>query len=155
MSDTRHAILEQLARGAIGVEEAAAQLNLLRTSPSAPPAPEPPAPPQAPQIDKPTAEELKAAEPEPAATPTPDAGPEPTVKPRRLRIQITDRLSEQRRVNISLPLGLVRLGLQLGEQWQPRLQGMSWSDLRAALEDESGVLMDVDDEHQHVEIRIE
>lgn len=155
MSDTRHAILEQLARGAIGVEEAAAQLNLLRTSPLAPPAPEPPAPPQAPPIDKSTAEELKSAESEPAATPTPDAVPESPAKARRLRIQITDRLSEQRRVNISLPLGLIRLGLQLGEQWQPRLQGMSWSDLRAALEDESGVLMDVDDEHQRVEIRIE
>lgn len=158
MSDTRQTILEQLAAGAISVEEAAIQLNALRAAPdaSAPEAMEAAALKEAEAASEPEApvvETVKAGEAADQAVAS-DAVQAPPAA-RRLRIIVTERASNRQRVHISLPLGLVRFGLDIGEKWGAGREGWGWQDLRAALEQDGGVLMDVDDDDQHVEIRID
>lgn len=164
MSDTRQTILEQLAAGAISVEEAAIQLNALRAAPDAS-APEAVSAPEAMEAaalkeaeaasepEAPVVETVKAGEAADQAVAS-DAVQAPPAA-RRLRIIVTERASNRQRVHISLPLGLVRFGLDIGEKWGAGREGWGWQDLRAALEQDGGVLMDVDDDDQHVEIRID
>lgn len=167
MSDSRQTILEQLAAGALSVEEAAAQLSALRAVSGAPTTAtvETASAPKAPEVEAIKVVEAVSAPETPAveavnstaATGEEEAPPAVKAKSttRRLRIIVTERASNRQRVHISLPLGLVHFGLDLGEKWVANREGLNWQELRAALEQDGGVLMDVNDDDQHVEIRID
>ncbi len=143
MSDERLKILEALANGAISADEANARLEALRGTP---PAAEPAA------AATPSEPEAPAEAPAPAAE-VPKAKTQ--TEPRWLRIHVTDRASQQKRVNISVPLDIVRFGLRLGEKFNPEWRDMSWNELQAAIEEKAGLVLHVEGEDKWVDVLVE
>jgi hypothetical protein len=81
-----------------------------------------------------------------------------TGKARWLRIRVTDRPSGRTKVNVSLPIGLVDVGLKMGARFAPEMAGMDVSAIQAALKDGvQGRIIEVDDEEddERVEIFVE
>lgn len=147
MSDERLKILEALASGAITADEANAQLQGLRSeAPAAEPAaPPPPAEPKA-KIDI----EIDAATSKAETT-----EPQTQAEPRWLRIHITDRATQQKRVNISVPLGIVKLGWRLGEKFGSEWPGPTWEALRTAIQEGTGLVLHVEGEAEQVDVLVE
>lgn len=96
-------ILELVAQGKLGVEEAETLLRALSHS-------------------IPAGEE--------SAQPSPDKAP--GRRPSRMRIQVNDLQTHQNRVNIVLPMGLVKAGIRLGAALKP------WTWEAVAASDEAG-----------------
>jgi len=117
------------------------------------------------------AELLQAMEtgvPTPAAAPSiPEIPPAPEVpevmegegqRPRWLRVRVTDTDSGRPRVNVRMPLGLVNLGLKLGQRFTPEIDGVNLDELvHAAQSNGTGPIVDVYDEEdgEHVEVFLE
>jgi len=111
---------------------------------------------------------LQAVEPEPAR-PAAQAAPQPagemvepdalsTSKPRWLRVRVSDTDTGRPRVNVRLPLGLVKMGFKLGAHYAPEIEGLDIEQLiRAAENGEGGLFVDVTDEEdgEHVEVFLE
>ena len=77
---------------------------------------------------------------------------------RWMRIAVTDVGSGKAKVNLKLPLGVVKAGLKLGAKFSPELQEMDSAKLMKAIQDGGiGKIIDVDDaeDHEHVEIFID
>lgn len=75
-----------------------------------------------------------------------------------MRIAVTDVGSGKAKVNLKLPLGVVKAGLKLGAKFSPELQEMDSAKLMEAIQDGGiGKIIDVDDaeDHEHVEIFID
>jgi hypothetical protein len=86
------------------------------------------------------------------------SGRNETSKARWLRIRVTDRPSGRTKVNVSLPIGLVDVGLKMGARFAPEMAGMDVSAIQAALKDGvQGRIIEVDDEDddERVEIFVE
>jgi hypothetical protein len=121
MSEERLKILEMLQNGTISAAEAAA---LLRGEAAPDPSHAAPHQPDAPP-------KATIPDPEPPSTPT-----------QRLHIRVTDKRTDSTRVNITIPLGLLRFGLQIGERFAPELKGWELESFR----------IDVDEEDEQVRI---
>lgn len=115
------------------------------------------------QEGKITAEEAETllAALEDSSTPTIDVGenrPQPSGDRRWLRVRVTDTNTGRSRVNIRLPIGIVRAGLNLGKHFAPEIEGL---DLRTLLEsidtNDLGQMVDVtdDEDGERVEVFIE
>ncbi|MCO5205162.1 MAG: hypothetical protein M9928_09030 [Anaerolineae bacterium] len=77
-------------------------------------------------------------------------------KARWLRIRVADANNERQRVRIDIPLGLVRFGLKLGQKFSPDIDGLEWSEIEQAVTSaEGGLLINVEDEDEHVQIYVE
>jgi len=79
-------------------------------------------------------------------------------RPRYLRILVTDSNTGKTRVNVSLPVSLIRSGLQMGAKLIPEVEGLSLEDLSAWMTSgESGEIVDVFDEEdgEHIEVFLE
>ena len=77
-------------------------------------------------------------------------------QPRRLRIQVTNLETGQRKVNISMPWGLVSVGAKMGARFAP--EGIDLEELMAAIDaGATGKIIDVIDEedNERVEIYVE
>lgn len=77
---------------------------------------------------------------------------------RWLRVRVTDRSSGKTKVNVSIPLSLIDIGLRVGARFAPELEGIDLEELREALlSGLTGKLVEVSDEEedQHVEIFVE
>lgn len=121
---SRSDILAQLAAGAISAEQAAAQLRGGADSPVPPEAPVPPAPPVAP------------------AAPSAPAMP----GQRWMHIRVTDLNTGRPKVNVNLPLTWVAVGLRLGANYAPQLEGLDLAQLLGEVQaGGSGQLVDVED----------
>ncbi|MBW7884616.1 MAG: hypothetical protein H3C34_18655 [Caldilineaceae bacterium] len=73
---------------------------------------------------------------------------------RFLRVQVTDKMTGQKKVSVTLPIGLVTFGLR----FIPASSGIDVDALRAAIADgQAGRIVDVVDEKEgnHVEIFVE
>jgi hypothetical protein len=84
---------------------------------------------------------------------------EPSVnRPRWLRVRVTDTDTGRPRVNVRLPISLVTVGLKLGSQFAPEIEGLDFAQLiQAANSGETGAFVDVFDEEdgEHVEVFLE
>ncbi len=79
-------------------------------------------------------------------------------RPHYLRILVTDSDTGKTRVNVSLPVSLIRSGLQMGAKLVPEVEGLSLEDLSAWMTSgESGEILDVFDEEdgEHIEVFLE
>jgi len=79
-------------------------------------------------------------------------------KPRWLRVRVTDRSSGRTKVNVSLPISLVDVGLKMGARFAPEMAGMDVSAIQAALkEGVQGRIIEVDDadDDERVEVFVE
>jgi hypothetical protein len=79
-------------------------------------------------------------------------------KARWLRVRVTDRLSGRTKVNVSLPIGLVDVGLKMGARYAPEMVGIDISAIQVALKNGvKGRIVAMDDEQddERVEIFVE
>jgi hypothetical protein len=77
---------------------------------------------------------------------------------RWLRVRVLDMVTGKPRVNFSLPLGLVSVGLRLGAQFVPELADIDLDDFMAAIDEGTqGKILEVEDpaDDERVEIFIE
>jgi hypothetical protein len=99
-----------------------------------------------------TLEETSAADNMAASTPPASR------QGRRLIVRVTDSDSGKVRVNVRLPIGLVRAGLKMGAKFMPEVEGLDPNQLMELINSgETGMLVDVQDENEgeHVEVFIE
>lgn len=106
-----------------------------------------------------TAEEaarlLDSVEQPPAAAATADLT---RGKPRWFRVRVTDTNTGKTRVNVRLPLGLIKAGIKIGKSFSPEIEGIDPEELVQILQAEtSGQIVDVVDEQdgEHVEVFVE
>lgn len=79
-------------------------------------------------------------------------------KPGVLRVRITDKSTGKVRVNIRLPLSLVKSGIKMGARFAPEVEGLDMDSLNEFINSgEKGQIVDVDNEQdgEHVEVFIE
>ncbi|MCL6431284.1 MAG: hypothetical protein K6V36_10590 [Anaerolineae bacterium] len=77
---------------------------------------------------------------------------------RWFRVRVTDLRTGKQKVNVSIPLGLVEVGLRLGARFAPNTEGIDLDQIaRAIREGTEGRIVDVEDEEsaEHVEVYIE
>jgi len=78
--------------------------------------------------------------------------------PRWLRVRVTDADTGRPRVNVRLPLSLVKMGLKLGSRYSPEIEGLDLDELLKAVEmGDSTLFVDVLDEEdgERVEVFLE
>jgi len=79
-------------------------------------------------------------------------------KPRWLKIRVRDTASGNSKVTISLPLGLVSLGMGIARRFSSDMAGVDTGEIMALLKSEQrGVLVDVqdDEDNEHVQIYLD
>ncbi len=77
---------------------------------------------------------------------------------RWLRVRVLDMTANKPRINFSLPLGLVSVGLKLGAQFVPELADIDLDEFMAAIDEGTqGKMLEVEDleDDERVEIFIE
>jgi len=77
---------------------------------------------------------------------------------RVLKIKVSDTVNNKVKVNLSIPYSLVTLGMKLGNKFLPKevLEGVDLEEvLKAINQGETGKIIDVDDDNDHVEISLE
>ncbi len=73
-------------------------------------------------------------------------------------VRVTDTDSGKTRVNVRLPVGLIRAGVKMGAKFAPEIEGMDIEQLMTFINSgEIGQVVDVLDEEdgEHVEVFIE
>ena len=83
---------------------------------------------------------------------------EPQAAPRWLRVRITDLHTGHTKVNLSIPLDLVNVGIKMGARFAPEVEGLDPEQVtRAIREGTQGKIVDVEDleDAERVEIFIE
>lgn len=86
------------------------------------------------------------------------AGQEKAGKPRWLRVRVTDRASGRVKLNVTIPTGLVDVGLKMGARFAPEMADMDMGAIESALSQGiQGRIIEVDDDKdaERVEIFIE
>ena len=77
---------------------------------------------------------------------------------RWLRVRVSNTRTGRQQVNVSLPIGLVDIGLQIGARFSPQLQGIRVNQLLQSIKDgATGKLIDVTEANDgnHVEVFVE
>lgn len=94
--------------------------------------------------------------------PRPGKGPVPPPPPvgagRWLRIRVTDTTTGRPKVNVTIPMGLVNVGLKMGARFAPETEGLDWQQIADAINSGMiGKIIDVVDEQdgERVEIFVE
>lgn len=82
--------------------------------------------------------------------------PDKVSKPRWLRIRVTDRANDRNKVRIDIPFGLVRFGMRIGQRFSPEIDGIEWNEIEEMVSlASSGLMVNVEDEDEHVQIYVE
>ncbi len=153
--EARQEILDLLASGKISVDEAAALLMQKKES----------AADQEAELVTQNADEMSQDFP---ASEKPEAAPEaetvtavkaphpsaPNSQPAWLRVQVSNLETGKSKININIPLRMLKFGLGVANRFAPDV-GINWQELQAMLDEgASGLLVDVrDDENQeHVQV---
>jgi len=97
-----------------------------------------------------------------------DALEEPTPKgeppegslspPRWFRVRVTDLKSGESKINVSIPMGLVDIGLKIGAHFAPDLEGFDFAKVAEAIrQGAQGKIVDIEDleDGERVEIYVE
>ena len=75
---------------------------------------------------------------------------------RWLRLRVSDTRSGKTRVNLTLPIGLVNMGLAVGSRFVPDVAELDVEEIREALRSgRNGKILEVHDEEELVEIFVE
>jgi len=77
---------------------------------------------------------------------------------RTVRVRVTDLAAHRQKVNVTIPVSLIQVGLRLGGRLAPQLSGSALEDLLRAIEAGStGRLLDMQDleEGERIEIFVE
>jgi hypothetical protein len=90
------------------------------------------------------------------------AGPKTPLKgtspARWLRVRVSDLTTGNNKVNVNIPIGLVNIGMKMGLQFAPDLEGGHYDMLMEAIRSgEQGRIIDITDEDgsEHIEIFVE
>jgi len=76
-------------------------------------------------------------------------------KARWLRVRVTERATGRVKLNVTIPVGLVDVGLKMGARFVPEMAGMDISAVEAALRDGiRGRIIEVDDEKDDERVEI-
>lgn len=81
-----------------------------------------------------------------------------TPRPRWLRIRVTERTTGRQKMNVTVPIGLVDVGLKMGARFAPDVAGLDLEAIQAALHGGvQGRIMDAesDRDDERVEIFVE
>ena len=81
-----------------------------------------------------------------------------TGRARWFRVRVTDMETGRTKVNVNLPLSLVRVGLRMGAHFAPEVQELDWDELMEAIQDgAAGKLVEVEDmeDGEKVEVYVE
>jgi hypothetical protein len=82
--------------------------------------------------------------------------PKPSGPGRWFRVKVTDTITGKMRANIRLPISLVSAGLKMGAKFSPEMDGVDINLLQDAIRNnQSGLIIDVNDDGERVEIYIE
>lgn len=136
-TDERVKILQMLQEGRLSPENAAQLLQAVDTEPARPA--------QVPFMSQPSRDPVEAEVLS-------------TRRPRWLRVRVSDATTGRPRVNVRLPLSLVKIGLKVGARYSPEIEGLDMEALIQAVEaGENGLYVDVidDDDGEHVEVFLE
>lgn len=77
---------------------------------------------------------------------------------RWFRVRVTDLATGRTKVNVNLPLSLVKAGIRMGARFAPEMEDMDWEDIIVAIQEgASGKIVDVEDEDdgERVEVFVE
>jgi hypothetical protein len=77
---------------------------------------------------------------------------------RWFRVRVTDLATGRVKVNVNLPLSLVRVGLRMGAHFAPEVQELDWDELMVAIQEgAAGKLVEVEDmeDGEKVEVYVE
>lgn len=91
---------------------------------------------------------------EPAARERPRAG----LQSRTLRVRVTDLSTRRQKINVTIPVSLVEVGLKLGARLAPRVSGANAEEIMQAIESGApGRIFEMQDldEGERVEIFVE
>jgi hypothetical protein len=88
----------------------------------------------------------------------PGAGREDPGRARWLRVKVTDRYNGRIKLNVTIPVGLVDVGLKMGARFAPEISGLDSTVIQSAIkEGVQGRILSFDDEddQERVEIFVE
>lgn len=71
-----------------------------------------------------------------------------------LHVRIDDYKSGRSKVQVNIPLGLLKFGAKLGRGVMPELSKADWQLLRSSLQSGEGVLVDIDNEQQGERVQV-
>ncbi len=77
---------------------------------------------------------------------------------RWLRVRVTDQTTGKRKVNISLPVGLVNVAVKMGARFAPEIEGLDMEEIIGVIQSgEQGKVIDIEDDadNERVEIFVE
>jgi hypothetical protein len=77
---------------------------------------------------------------------------------RWFRVRVTDMATGRTKVNVNLPLSLVKAGIKMGARFAPDMEELDWNELVIAIQEgASGKIVEVEDEQdgERVEIYVE
>ena len=77
---------------------------------------------------------------------------------RWFRVRVTNMETGRTKVNVNLPLGLVKMGLRMGAHFSPDMQELDWEELMGAIQEgAAGKLVEVEDVEggEKVEVYVE
>ncbi len=77
---------------------------------------------------------------------------------RWFRVRVTNLETGRTKVNVNLPLSLVKMGLRLGARFRPEVEELDWDELMAAIQEgAAGKLVEVEDleDGEKVEVYVE
>lgn len=79
-----------------------------------------------------------------------------TSEARWFRVRVTDKSTGRTKVNVTIPIGLVNVGIKMGARFAPELDQGQYSHLLEAIRGgRQGKVIDVEEEGEHVEIFVE
>jgi hypothetical protein len=94
----------------------------------------------------------------PSAPKDSDAPKVPGNSGRWFRVKVTSTLNDRPRVNVRLPVSLIKVGMKMGAKFSPEVEKIDLDQLAQFIENgEIGQLVDIYDEEdgEHVEVYIE
>jgi hypothetical protein len=91
-----------------------------------------------------------------SAKPVPERSP--SRSPRWLHVRVTNLESGRAKVNVNVPLGLVKVGIKMGGRFAPETDEIDWEELMAAIQEGAeGKLVEVEDQEggERVEVYVD
>jgi hypothetical protein len=77
---------------------------------------------------------------------------------RWFRVRVTDIVTGRTKVNVNLPLSLVKAGIKMGARFAPDMEELDWNELVIAIQEgASGKIVEVEDDEdgERVEVYVE
>ena len=84
--------------------------------------------------------------------------PPPTPEPRWFKVKVTDVATGKEKVNVSIPMGLVNVGIKMGARFAPEVEGVNFDEVISSIKQGAyGRLVDITDEEggERVEIYVD